>query len=124
MGWKDWGNTPINSTFAPATGPSTSTLLAELDSTMLGTVNYSASQQANFSVTWILGADTNVTWQCESCASTALNAGVDVFYPKTATGQSAQFITTHRLGKDARLRARLYSTGANAAAYISAEPLT
>lgn len=124
MGWKDWGNTPINSTGTPQSGPSTGTLLAELDSSQLGTMNYTISQQANFAVTWIVGADTNVTWQLESCNSTALGAGVDIIFPKTATGQSGQFMTTHRLGKDYRLRARLFSTGANASAYISAEPLT
>jgi hypothetical protein len=118
------GNVAINSTgFAPVGAPSTATLLAELDSTMLGTVNFSAGQSRNYRVNWVLGADTNVTWQCESATSTALNAGADIFYPKTPTGQSGQYVTSHVLTKDMRLRARLFSTGANAAAYISAEPL-
>lgn len=118
------GNLPINSTSAPVTGPSTSTLLAELDSTQLGTQLLAGSRSVLFRVNWILGADTNVTWQCESCTSTSLNSGVDIFYPKTPTAQAGQYVTSHALTKDMRLRARLYSTGANAAAYISAEPLT
>ena len=39
MAWHDWGNKPINSTgVAVVAAPSTSSLIAELDSTMLGTV--------------------------------------------------------------------------------------
>lgn len=125
MSYFDWGNKPIASTGAvPVSAPSTSTLLAELDSTMLGTVNFKAGQSMNVRVTYILGADTNVTWQAGTCASTALNAGVDEIFPKTPTGQSGQYVVTHTLEKDYRIRARLFSTGANAAAYISAEPLT
>lgn len=125
MAWGDFGNRPINSTgFAPVTGPSTATLLAELDSTVLGTVNFRVGQSRIFQVTWIIGADTNVTWQLESAASSSLADGVDVIFPKTPTGQSAQYVTFHTLEKDYRLRARLFSTGANAAAYISAVPLT
>lgn len=123
--WRDSGNRPINSTgFAPVAAPSTSTLLAELDSTQLGTASFVPGQSRGVQVTWIIGADTNVTWQLEMSASTALNSGVDAIYPKTPTGQSGQYVTTHVLEKDYRLRARLFSTGANAAAYISAEPLT
>lgn len=125
MGWHDWGNKPINSTgFAPVTGPSTSTLLAELDSTVLGTVGYSAGREVLHQVTWIVGADTNVTWQLETATDTGLASGVDVIFPKTPTGQSGQYVTVHTLKKDYRIRARLASTGANAAAFISAVPLT
>lgn len=119
------GNPPINSTgFLPVTGPSTSTLLAELDSTQLGTKDFRASQSRLYRVNWILGADTNVTWQCESATDTSLGSGVDIFFPKTPSGQSAQYVTSHSLTRDMRLRARLFSTGANGAAYISAEPVT
>jgi hypothetical protein len=119
------GNTPINSTSAPVAAPSTSTLLAELDSTQLGTKDFDATQSRLFRVSWVLGADTNVTWQCESALNTGLSSAsfVDVFYPKTATALSAEFVTSHVLTKNMRLRARLFSTGANAAAFISAEPL-
>lgn len=125
MAWQDWGNRPINSTgVLPIAAPSTSTLLAELDSTMLGTVNFAAGQSRIFQVTYVLGADTNVTWQVGTCASTALNAGIDEFYPKTPTGQSGQYVMQHTLEKDHRIRARMFSTGAGGAAYISAVPLT
>jgi hypothetical protein len=125
MAWHDWGNTPINSTgFVPVGAGSTTTLYAELDSTMLGTVNFKPDQKMLVQVTYILGADTNVTWQVGTCNSTALANGVDEFFPKTPTGQSAQYVTQHWLFKDYRIRARQFSTGANGAAYISAVPLT
>lgn len=125
MAWNDWGNKPINSTgVAPIGAGSTTALYAELDSTMLGTVNFAAGQSRLFQVTYIIGADTNVTWQVGTCASTALNAGVDEFFPKTPTGQSAQYVVQHTLEKDHRIRVRQSSTGANGAAYISAVPLT
>lgn len=119
------GNQPINSTSAPVTGPSTTTLLAVLDSTQLGTANFAGSQHRLFRVNWILGSDTNTTWQCETALDSGLSSAsfVDVFYPKTITGQSAQYVTSHVLTKNMFLRARLFSTGANAAAFISAEPI-
>jgi hypothetical protein len=49
---------------------------------------------------------------------------VDVFYPKTPSAQSAQYVTVHTLLPNYRLRARLFSTGPNASALIIAEPLT
>jgi hypothetical protein len=122
MAFFDSGNPPIPSTgFTPVAAPSTSTLLAELDSTMLGTKNLAAGQKLIVVATYVLGADTNVTWQCGTCNSTALNAGQDEFYPKTPTGQSGQYVVKHELFTNYRIRARLFSTGANAAAYISAE---
>lgn len=117
------GNKPINSTGAVVSAPSTETLLAELDSTQLGTVNFRIGQRQLFRVSWIVGSDTSATWQLESAASTALASGVDVFFPKTAPSQSAQYVTTHELTKDMRLRARLASTAVNSAAFISAEPV-
>jgi hypothetical protein len=125
MAWYDVGNPPIYSTAAPSTA-STVTLCAELDSTQLGTVNFATGQSGLFKVTWILGADTNAVWQCESCASTALNAGVDIFFPQTPTAASAQFVTTHTLEKDYRLRARIGGSTFNATvrALIIAERMT
>lgn len=117
----DWGNTPINSTgFTPVAAPSTATLIAELDSTRLGTANFAVGQSRLFQVTWIVGADTNATWQLESATSSSLADGVDVIFPKTPSGQSAQYVTFHVLEKDYRLRARQFSTAVNSAAYISA----
>lgn len=127
MGWRDSGNPPINSTAAPASNPSTSTLIAELDSTQLGTKNLVGGQKLLVTATWILGHNNSsgASWQLETCASTALNSGVDVFYPFSPQNQSAQYVTTHELFKDYRMRARLFSSQAGTfAAYISAEVLT
>ena len=118
------GNKPVNSTYAPVSAPSTSTLIAELDSTQLGTVNYNTNFEQNWRVVWVLGCDTNATWQCETATSTALTAVIDTVYLKTPSFQSGEYVTVHRLGKDYRIRARLFSTAVNAVAYISAVPLT
>ena len=124
--WYDWGNQPVWSTTTPQANPSTSTLLAELDSTQLGTKNFIAGQSQGFRVTWIIGGDTVCAWQLEQCASTALNAGTVTFYPRTPVNQHSQFVTTHVLELNHRLRARLASSNAGAAVHASimAEPLT
>jgi hypothetical protein len=119
------GNKAINSTGAGVVAnPSTSSLIAEIDSTQLGTQNFKVGQDRTFRVSWILGADTNATWQCETATDTGLGSGVDVVPIKTATAQSGQFVTMHSLTKDMRIRARLFSslTG-TVTAFLSAEPL-
>lgn len=123
MSWHGDGNKPINSTSSVIAAGSTATLFAELDSTVLGTASYAAAQHGIFQVTYIMGADTNVTWQAGSCNSTALNAGADEFFPKTPTAQTAQYVLQHVLTKDQRLRVRQQSSGAGGTAYISAVPL-
>jgi hypothetical protein len=121
----DFGNPPIVSApTAPIGAGSTATLYAELDSTQLGTKDFIANQKKIARVTWVMGADTNVTWQCETTTSTALNAGVDIFYPKTPTAQTAQYVTVVELFKDYRIRIRQQSSGANGTGYLSAEYLT
>lgn len=125
MAWHDSGNRPINSTgFAPVAAGSTATLYAELDSTQLGTAYFRPGQSMIAQVTYILGGDTNITWQVGTCASTALASGVDEFYPKTPVGQTGQYVIQHVLEQNYRIRVRQFSTGANGAAYISAVPLT
>jgi hypothetical protein len=125
VAWHSFGNKPINST--GLTGPigagSTATLFAELDSTMLGTANFKVGQSMLVQVTYVMGADTVVTWQAGVCNSTATNSGVDEFFPKTPTAQSAQYILQHVLEKDQRIRIRQQSSGAGGAAYLSAVPL-
>jgi hypothetical protein len=121
----DVGNPPINSTgFAPVAAPSTASLIAELDSTQLGTVHFATGQSRIVHVYWKVGSDTAVTWQLEVATSTALNAGRIIEYPKTGTGLSAQFLSRYVIEKDERLRARMFSTGANAHASICAEYVT
>ena len=125
MAFQDFGNKPINSTgVAIVASPDTTTLVAELDSTRLGTANFAASQSRSFRVTYILGSDTNTTWQVGTCASTALNAGVDEFFPKTAANMSAQYVVVQTLEKDHRIRIRVAAASSNTGGYISAEPLT
>lgn len=125
MAFYDWGNAPINSTSAPVATASTAALLAELDSTMLGTKDLAVNQKCIVNVTWILGGDTNSQFQCETATSTATNAGVDIFYPTVPTLQTAQFVTKHELLKDYRIRARMFSSNSGTVrAYISAEKQT
>lgn len=120
MSWHGDGNRPVNSTSSVIAAGSTATLYAELDSTMLGTAFYAASQSQVWQATYIMGSDTNTTWQCGSCASTALNSGLDEFFPKTPIGQTAQYVVQHELKKDQRLRIRQLSSGAGGTGYISA----
>jgi len=126
MAWHLDGNKPINSTglTGPIAAGSTATLYAELDSTMLGTANFRVGQSMLFQVTYIMGADTVCTWQAGVCASTATASGVDEFFPKTPTGQSAQYVIQHVLEKDQRIRIRQQSSAAGGAAYLSAVPLS
>jgi hypothetical protein len=92
MSWHGEGNRPVNSTTSVIAAGSTVTLYAELDSTVLGTAFYDASRSQVWQVTYVMGADTNVTWQVGPCTSTALSAGADEFFPKTPTGQSGQYV--------------------------------
>jgi hypothetical protein len=124
MSWHGEGNRPVNSSASVIAAGSTSTLYAELDSTRLGTVGYSGDQSVVWQVTYVMGADTNVTWQVGPCTSTALNAGAaDEFFVKTPTGQSAQYVAQHELKKDYRIRIRQQSSGAGGSAFLSAVPL-
>src|SRR5688500_18648102 len=99
MSWHGEGNRPVNSTTSVIAAGSTVTLYAELDSTVLGTKGYSGDQSVVWQVTYVMGADTNCTWQVGTCTGVALNAGVDEFFPKTPTGQSAQYVVQHELKK-------------------------
>lgn len=125
MSWYDLGNPPINSTQAQPTGaPSTATLLAEIDSTQLGSATWETGRHHNYRVTWIVGASTTAIFQLEHATSTALASPVDAIYVQTPTGQSGQYVVNLRLERNSRLRARLNSTAANAVAFIQAEQLT
>jgi hypothetical protein len=104
------GVVPINSTFAPAANPSTATLLAELDSSnfQLGT---GAVVPRIYSVFAYLGGSTGGYWVVESATSTALNASVDRFFVRTASGQTSQFVFKFRLTASTdRIRVRHQST--------------
>lgn len=124
MAWPDAGNKPINSTSSVIVAGSTSTLYAELDSTQLGTKDFVTGQSRLFEVRYIVGGASTGAWQIGTASSTALNAGVDEIFPFTAAQQSAQFVVTHELLKDYRIRCRTISSAASMAAYISAVALT
>ena len=129
MAWHDLGNKPISSTgFVPIAAGSTTALFAELDSTMLGTVNFTTGQSRLMQVTYILtggsSVSANITWQAGTCGSTATSAGVDEFYASVPPGQTAQYVLQHTIEKDYRIRVRQFSTGASGAAYIQAVALT
>jgi hypothetical protein len=125
LAFQDWGTPPINSTgVAIVATTDTTTLVAELDSTRLGTAFFATGQQRCFRVTYILGSDTNTTWQVGVCNSTALNSGQDEFFPKTGPFLSPQYVVVHTLVKDQRIRVRTAAASTNASGYISAEPLT
>ena len=64
------GAVPINSTFAPATDPSTTTLLAELDSSNFQ-LNPRTPVERIYGVYAYLGGSTSAYWVVESATSTA-----------------------------------------------------
>ena len=125
MSFFDWGNPPINSTVGPATNPSTATLVAELDSTQLGTAGFRSGEQRIIGVTAILGCSTTALWQVEHATSTALSATADPIYIQTPSGQSGQYFVKFTVAANDRIRARLNSsiTG-TATAFLSGEYVT
>lgn len=129
MSFFDWGNNSISSTTAqPLNNPTTGTLIAEIDSSQLGTAVFNGGFQQNARVSWIVGVASTVgVWQLEHVLSTGLGstAIIDQVMIGSATAQSAEFITTHRLATNSRLRARLFSSvSGNAFGFIQAELLT
>lgn len=85
------GNLPINSTFAPVTDPSTTTLLAELDSSNIGPTRM---EQRTFACNVHVGGSTGGYWVVEHATSTTISAGAvrDRLFLRTASGQTSQFV--------------------------------
>lgn len=124
MSYYATGNRPIFSTTAPTAAPSTATLIAFLDSTQLGTASFAAGQSLDFRITLIAGCDTNAAWQFERADSSTLADPVpETVWFRSPSNQSGQYVFAMRLERNQFLRARMASTGANAMAYIQAEPL-
>lgn len=122
----DWGSPPIHSTQTEQTNVSTTTLIAEIDSTVLGTAHFRAGQSKVANVTWIVGGSSNASMLLEqvsstNVASTAIRKQVGVYTPNM---QSAQYVTRHVLEVNDRLRVRCASTLTLAYGNISAEYLT
>lgn len=127
MGWYDAGNPPIvsSATAQPVSNPSTLTLLNEIDSTQLGTAFYPTNHSQLFRATLFIGGDTNLTVQFEAAKSTALSGSTQIYYIKTPTAQSGQYVMNFRLKKDYRLRCRCASTATTSVVCsIQAEVLT
>ena len=134
MSDRDWGNRRIYSTQGTATNPSTTTLIAEIDSTKLGTNNFSTrSKQRHYMVTWMIGGSTRMTARLEHALSTGTGStGVrdgDVTNVWVSTAGTVQYQYPVALqgssnGGD-RLRIRV-SSGVTGLvdAKIFAEPLT
>lgn len=116
------GSKAIASTAAPASNPSTSALIAEVDSTQLLDV-----KQQNVQVSWIVGCSTANTLQLEHCLSTGLGSTAirDVTYVLVPKDQSGQYMTKHYVtaGDRFRVRTNVALASANAMAKILVEPL-
>jgi hypothetical protein len=124
MAFHDWGNKPLFSTQGITAAPSTGSIIGAIDSTVLGTAFYRAGQSGHFRVTWIVGCDTNAGWQLERATNSSLDSAAETIWLRSPSNQSGQYVAPMVLEKDQFLRARMFSTGANAVAYINAEPLT
>ena len=123
------GNPAVSSTGAGfVTDPSTATILAELDSTRLGTASFASGQSRDVRITVIAGgnASTNVQWLVEHTLSTGLGSTAirNVFGLYTPAGQSGQWVWQWRLEQDSRLRVRLNSSvSGTVSANLQAEAL-
>lgn len=133
MAFHDWGNKPIDSTQTPVSNPSTSTLLAEIDSTQLVPITGGATATSPYGrggigrVTAILGASTTADWRVERALSTGLGStAIQQSIPiLTPTGQSGQYVFLMAFEPGDRLRCRLNSTFTGFAnAELQVEPLT
>ena len=126
MGFFDVGSVPVFSTGAgTATNPSTTTLIAELDSTQLN--SFSGTKAWPGQVTWIVGASTLATLVLEQATSTTIDSTTprDAIQIQVPVNQSGQYMTKHRIEVGDRLRVRALSTfTGTAVAKIYAEPLT
>ncbi len=95
MSYFQTGNPPITSTFAAATDPSTTALLAELDSSNFSRAAGSLKERI-YNVMAYLGGSTGAYWVVERSASTAINSGLEQFRVRTASGQTSQFVFRFR----------------------------
>lgn len=106
------GNIPINSTFAPATDPSTSAIIAELDSTNFQLTAGSPDARM-YGVNVYLGGSTGALWVVEHAVSTGVSSTsfADRVFLRTASGQTSQFVVNFRLtARTDRIRVRIPSS--------------
>lgn len=95
MSYFQAGAIPVTSTFAAASDPSTTTLLAELDSSNFG-ITGEKKRERIWNVHAYLGGSTGAYWVIERATSTAISAGVDKIRVRTASGQTSQFVVKFR----------------------------
>jgi autotransporter adhesin len=123
----DWGTPPITSTQVEvAGGVSTTALIAEIDSTVLGTALLPTGRSKAAHITWTVGGTSNAAFVLEQALSTGLGStgvrrAIGVY---TLHMQSQQFTSRHVLERNDRLRVRCTSTLTSAFATIEAEYLT
>jgi hypothetical protein len=106
------GNVPINSTQESFTDPSTSALLAELDSSNFQNKLLNGPART-YSVNAWVGGSTGALWVCEQATSTAISSGVVVtkVFWRTASGQTSQFVHKFKLNNATdRIRIRHVSS--------------
>jgi hypothetical protein len=136
MALYEWGGPAISSTGAgTVTGPSTASLIAEVDSTQLQVLTGSSvlgtprGHAVAVRVTATLGAgSTSADWRLEQCLSTGLGStALRFLVPSifTPPGQSGMYVYSMMIEPGDRIRARLNSslTGA-ASAMLQVDPLT
>ena len=127
MSWFTPGSIAVESTQAPVSGPSTSSIIAEVDSTQVGQFLPTGRAPVNVQATWIVGGSSGVLFRLEQATSTALDmatVGRSLTYAYTAANQSAQFVTKHRVYAGDRFRVRVDAApGGVTAAKVIVEPL-
>ena len=100
-------NPPIDSTAAGATDPSTTALLAELDSTNFSNQTSQRSGRLYTVNIWV-GGSTAALWTIEHATSTniASSAVTSALRVRTASGQHSQFVRVFKLEANDRIRVR------------------
>ena len=100
-------NPQIWSTQTTATNPSTTTIIAEVESSVM-----LSSRGGNVNCYAYLGASTAASWWIEQCLSTGLGSTAirKQVIVATATGQTSQFLFKFTLEDNDRIRVRLGST--------------
>jgi hypothetical protein len=100
-------NPPVDSTAGATADPSTSALLAELDSTNFGNQTSLRGDRLYALNIWV-GGSTAALWVVEQATSTniASTAVVTALRVRTASNQHSQFVKVFKLGPSDRIRVR------------------
>jgi hypothetical protein len=107
------GNIPINSTQEPQVDPSTTVIMAELESSRFR--NSTVAMARIYNVFAWVGGSSNALWVCEQATSTAISSGVvvDKVFWRSSPQQTAQYVHKFRLMSPTdRIRIRMVSSNA------------